>query len=142
MAIIDSLGEFSDAQAVTSSAASTNVIDLGSDRDIGVGRPMYVVLTVDTAISGSSPTVDVDLETDDNESFSSATTIGSFTQMNDTNGTAGATFFISVPSGNERYLRLNYTAGGTVSAGAVNAWLSDCQPTVNRSYPDALQKLY
>ncbi|WP_406568642.1 Bbp16 family capsid cement protein, partial [Burkholderia cenocepacia] len=43
---IDSLLEFSRAQALSASGASTNIIDLGSDRDIGPGRPLWVVVAV------------------------------------------------------------------------------------------------
>lgn len=47
--IIDAHNLFSDAQAVTTSAVGTNVIDLGSDRSIGNGEPMAVLFTVDVA---------------------------------------------------------------------------------------------
>lgn len=47
--LIDAQGLFSDAQAVTSSAVGTNVINLSQDRSIGTGEPMAVVFTVDVA---------------------------------------------------------------------------------------------
>jgi hypothetical protein len=135
---IDSLLEFSDAQAVTSSAASANVIDLSSDKNIGPGTPLYVVLTVDTAIAGTSPTVDADIQTDTVENFASPTVIGSFEQITDSNGTQGAQFVLGFPFTNQRYLRLNYTAGGTVSAGAVSAHLTDQQPPAWEALPNAI----
>lgn len=136
--IFDSRLEFSDAQAVTSSAASTNIVDLTSDRDVGPGERLWLVLTVQTAITGSSPTVSAVLQTDDNASFSSATAIATLETLTATNGTAGATFFMAVPSNNERYLRVNYTAGGTVSTGAVNAFLTNQEPKYHAAYPDAI----
>lgn len=141
MAIIDSRGEFSDGQDVTSTAVSTNVIDLEVNRDIGPGRTLYVVVTVDTAIAGSNPTVDIDIQTDDNESFSSADIIGSFRQLDDNAGNGGAAgdmFVLGFPHSNERFIRLNYTAGGTVSAGKLNAWLTDQEPYKHTSYADAI----
>ena len=47
--ILDSLLKFSDAQALTATADSTNVIDLSNDRDIGIGEPMALVVTVGVA---------------------------------------------------------------------------------------------
>lgn len=152
--LVDSRLEFSDAQDVTSTAVSTNVIDLfavGGDqgfapgtatptlRNIGPGRPLWVVLTVDTAITaGTTPTVDVDLQTDADEAFSDPTVIASFRQLDDTNGVAGARFVLGFPYSNERFLRLNYTAGGTVATGAVSAWLTDQEPFDHSTYQDAV----
>ena len=44
---------FSDAQAVTAAAASTNSIDLGAVRDIGTGEELYVVCVCDVAMKDS-----------------------------------------------------------------------------------------
>ena len=59
--ILDKQNEFCTAQAVTASAASTNVIDLSEARNLGLGDGLYVVVTVDVAMtdSGSDSTVDV-----------------------------------------------------------------------------------
>lgn len=46
---LDAENRFSAAQAVTASAAGTNVIDLVSDRSIGNGEPMVIMFTVDVA---------------------------------------------------------------------------------------------
>jgi len=46
---IDAQGLFSDAQALTATAASTNIVDLGSDRNIGVGEEMVVAIFLDVA---------------------------------------------------------------------------------------------
>lgn len=47
--LLDAQNLFSDAQAVTTDAVGTNVIDLGVDRAIGNGEPMCVLFTVDVA---------------------------------------------------------------------------------------------
>jgi hypothetical protein len=46
---VDAQNLFSDAQAVTTDAVGTNVIDLSVDRSIGNGEPMGVVFVVDVA---------------------------------------------------------------------------------------------
>ncbi|HLG28716.1 MAG TPA: hypothetical protein VI387_00780 [Candidatus Brocadiales bacterium] len=47
--ILDAQNLFCDAQAVTTSAVGTNVIDLSADRAIGNGEPMAVLFSVDVA---------------------------------------------------------------------------------------------
>lgn len=45
---IDAENQFSDAQAVTTDAVGTNVIDLSLNRSIGNGEPMAVVFAITT----------------------------------------------------------------------------------------------
>ena len=122
---IDSQHLFSDAQALTATAASTNVIDLGVDGNVGIGEPMAVVLSLDVAADGTTgdETYAVALQTDDNSSFSSAAQIGSATITR--GDAAGSRYIIPVPmdTTGERYLRLNYTLGGTTPTVTVTAFL-------------------
>jgi hypothetical protein len=132
--IIDYNLQFSDAQSVTADAASTNIIDLGSDRDIGVGEEMKIALNFDVAMGGSSPTLAVLVQTDDNSSFSSATTV--LTSRSIAAAALGDTLVLGLPDTNERYIRLYYDVGGssptmTVSASVVK----DAQQW--SSYPNA-----
>ena len=64
---IDSFLEFSDAQAITTSAVGTNVIDLSVERSIGNGEPMAVVFNVvvaaDQGAGDESYTFDVEYAT-------------------------------------------------------------------------------
>lgn len=46
---LDAEAQFSDSQAVTSSAVGDNVIDLGTARAIGNGEPLAVVFVVEVA---------------------------------------------------------------------------------------------
>lgn len=139
--IIDAHNQFCNAQAITANAASTNLLDLGSARDLGVGENMYAVLCVTTAFtdSSSNSTGAVVLQSDDNSAFSSATDVQSLFTIA-TNAAVGTTYIarlqpMAVP---ERYVRLNFTmSGGDFSAGAVTAFLThDVQKYI--SYADGI----
>ena len=69
--MLDAQNLFSDAQAVTAAAGSTNTIDLGIARDIGTGYPLFVALNVDVAMTdgSSDSTVTVTLEGDSTTTF-------------------------------------------------------------------------
>lgn len=131
---IDSLLEFSRAQALSASGASTNVIDLGSDRDIGPGRPLWVVVAF-KANAVAAGTYQIDLQTDDNVGFASPTVIAS---VSPASPKAGQRVVIGMPFGNERYLRLNYTLGGTGPSMTVDAFLTDQEPASWQAYPDGI----
>lgn len=119
--ILDKQLEFSDAQAITATAASTNLVDFGHAKDVSFGEPLEMLIKV-IEVFDNLTSLKVDVEVDDNASFSSATVIGSSTQLLAAL-TAGAEFPINfVPTGTERYMRLNYTVVGTTpTTGTVNA---------------------
>lgn len=135
---LDSRNEFSDAQAVSASAASTNLVDLGGDFNVGKGRPLYWVVQVDTALDDAdgNETYVADLQTDDNSSFSSATNIAMLTFTR--GDAAGTRKYVAVPNENEQYLRTYYNLGGTTPSGAFSAWLTDQEPQSWEALPDAL----
>lgn len=122
---IDAQNLFSDAQALTSTAASTNLIDTGVDGNLGVGEPMAVFLTLDVAADAGNAdeTYSVAVQTDDNSSFSSAATLGTITITR--GDAAGTTYSFLLPkaTSGERYFRLNYTLGGTSPSVTVTAAL-------------------
>lgn len=136
--LIDSRLEFSDGQALTASAASTNIVDLGQDRDIGPGRTLYLVLTVDVAADSGTgnETYAMALETDSSAAFASASVLVSRT-IAAADLDQGSQHVIPVTLTNERYLRVNYTLGGTTPSVTVNAWLTDQEPQAWRALPDA-----
>lgn len=112
--VLDQENLFSNSQAITATAVSENVIDLGVDRDIGKGEPIEVLVAVEVAATSgtSAATLTVELQTDDNESFSSPTVLASSEAYPVGDLVVGfQPFKIRVPRGTERYLRLNYTAG-------------------------------
>ena len=125
---VDAQNLFSDAQAVTSDVASTNLIDLKAVRDMGTGQDIYVVVLVDVAMSdgSSNSTTTVTIETDDADTFGSATTvqtIGTFPALS----AAGTVLVAKLqPSSSwERYIRLKYThTNGDLSTGSFTAFLT------------------
>jgi hypothetical protein len=114
---------FSDKQDVNANAASTNVIDLGVAKDIGPGIPIPLLVQLTADATGTTPTLQVDVEVDDNDAFSSAKVVASYTF---TGGLAGDQMPMQfVPHGvDERYARLNYTVGGTTPVYQVTAGIT------------------
>lgn len=110
--ILDAHNLYSDSQAVTAAAESTNLIDHGSARDFGTGEDLYVVLVVDVALTdaGSDSTVTVALQTDDNDAFSSATTGQTLFTVAAT-AAAGTRYYARLQPDalNEQYSRVYYT---------------------------------
>jgi hypothetical protein len=118
---VDSQLMFSDAQALTTTAVSTNIIDLSTDRNIGKGEPMAIVLTFGVNSGGTSPTLQVVLQTDNDVAFGSLTTIASSAVVLD--AVAGDSIVLPIGYTNERYLRLSYVTGGTTPTATVDAYL-------------------
>ena len=129
---------FSDAQAITADAASTNLIDLGAVRQIGQGEPMGIAILVDVAADSTTgdETYEFELQTDDNAAFSSATEVLA-QAITAARLTAGSLHVIplspSILPLLERYIRLNYDVGGTTPTITVTAWLSPLSALAGRS---------
>lgn len=130
---VDAQLTFSDAQAVTATAASTNQIDTGplfsgnTGRNLGVGENLFIVVTVDVAMTDASSdsTITVTLETDDNSAFSSAATVATLGVIPAVTA-AGAMFVYRLPIATsvpyERYIQLKYTpANGNLTTGSFTA---------------------
>jgi hypothetical protein len=119
---------FSAAQAITTgSAASTDIIDLGSTRDIGSGEVLEVIVVIDqTFTSGGAGTLDVKLQTDTAVGFGTVVTLLSTGATALASLTAGAQIARwRVPRGVLRYLRLQYVvATADMTAGTVTAGIS------------------
>lgn len=125
MGYVDAQHLFSDAQALSGTGAvSTNIIDLSQDRNIGIGSPLAVAITVDVALAGTSPTLVATLQTDDNSGFASPTTLA--TSPTYTALAAGQQVVLGVPAdtASERFIRVNYTLGGTTPTTTVTAYLA------------------
>lgn len=139
MGIIDSQLEFSVKQSLigTGTIVSTNVVDTGGPGDAGVGDTLRFVVQPNISLAGATAVV-VNLQTDDNDAFSSARVLftKSFTAAE---FVAKATLVdIEIPAGAERYLRATYVLTGEASAGQVNAVLvEDVQR--NRAYESGFE---
>ncbi|CAM8501902.1 hypothetical protein KVG90_21690 [Klebsiella pneumoniae] len=127
--ILDKLLMFSEAQAVTASAASTDVIDLGpidgTRRDIGVGYPLELFVNVNTtAAAAGAATVNIQLQTSpDNSTWTTLTSSGDLALSALTSGKR--VMSQKVPQGVQRYLRFNYVVGtGPLTAGAFTAGIN------------------
>ena len=142
--MLDAQSMFSNAQAITASAASTNYFDQGAPgtppyaaaplgQDLGAGNAIPIVVEVTTDFA-TLTSLKVAVEVDDNTSFSSATTVMETEAIPAASLVAGYRFSLNgVPLGtNERYIRLYYTVGGSnATAGAVTAHMG-APATTNR----------
>lgn len=122
--LLDQQALFSAAQAITATAASTNVIDAGSNKDVGkYGDIPLLIQVVESFNTLTSLTVTV--QTDDNSAFSSATDVLSLTIPLASLVQGYKSPVITLPMKIERYIRLNYTVTGTApTAGKVTAGIT------------------
>lgn len=143
--IMDSLLEFADGEDISQSAGTylaTNQIDMSVVRDIGNGQPVYLVIQVDVAVSGSSSTIEWRLRSDNTATTHATTSTGHYSSGAIAEATlvAGYQIVIALPVEGqvyERYLGLQAIVGtATTSAGTYSAFLT-IDPAGNKSYPDA-----
>lgn len=137
--IFDLNNLFSNAQAITATAASTNIIDLGAPgtvygaaaalvRDIGPGNDVPIRVQVVESFNNLT-SLTADLQSDDNSGFASPATVWTSGAVPLASLVAGYVFNMEdVPRrSNERYLRMNYTVTGSaptlgkITAGIVAA---------------------
>lgn len=125
MSLLDSQNELSNKQtliAAVGTHVSTNVIDLSVDRDIGKGEPVPFLSQITTLVtSGGAATLQLILETDDNEAMASAETLYTSEVIALATLVAGYKFPINfVPRTNQQYLRASYVIGtADITAGAI-----------------------
>jgi hypothetical protein len=137
---VDALLLFSDAQAVTAAAASTSYINLGSTRDLGVGKQLYVVIICDVAMTdgSSDSTLSVALYGDSTTTFTpdgqqALVTIPALTAI-------GTKFVIPIAPElvKYQYLELYYTPNsGNLTTGSFTAFLTT-EAQLDAKYPDAI----
>ncbi|MEX2991182.1 Bbp16 family capsid cement protein [Serratia fonticola] len=129
--ILDYLNMFSQAQAVTVTAVSTDVIDLGplsggnDVRDIGPGYPIeFLAQVATTATAAGAATVTISLQTSKTSDFATATTLLQTSAIPVADLKVGYRYVATVPHGVQRYLRVNYAvATGPLTAGALTTGL-------------------
>jgi len=126
---VDKQLEFSDAQAITGDAASTNHLDLqkaGSWAEKDAWLVVKVNTTFDSALDTGTLTLKV--ETDDDSEFGTATAIYTSAAHAQAALVAGATLLqmrVSDIGALKRYLRLYYDNGTEVfTAGKIDAFIT------------------
>lgn len=120
--LIDKFLQVSSEQAVTSSAASTDVIDFGhANPNSGLTDHLSMAITVDeTATASGSATVTFSLQDSaDNSTFADVSVTAAIAKAS---LVAGAQFIIPMPTKHRRYVRAYYTvATGPLTAGKFSA---------------------
>ena len=123
MGFIDKQALLSEDQAITGSAASTNLIDLGAESSLVMDNPEYnvkIVVQVTTDFA-TLTSLAIALQCDTAATFGSATSLESKSVLL-AGLTAGKQFVFHVPRGVERYIRMYYTVtGDDATAGKVHA---------------------
>lgn len=155
-AIMDSTLEFADAVSVAGTAGTAligNVVDLTTARDVGNGRPLYLVITVDTEVitGGSAGTINFQLVSDAQAAiavdgtatvhFDSGPLVTDDAAANsDQLNAGGLVCCVAIPLEGkvyERYLGiLAVIATTTVTAGKINAYLT-LDPPATKNYANS-----
>jgi len=144
MGAYDELFDLSDAQEITADAASTNYIDMEVVKSqLGVGGDVWLCIRTNTAPTDAADTIAIQLECDDNSSFSSSKNVLTICTLDTTEitvsdarfATAGAWIYrATLPyECDERYVRLYYentTSNGTIT---LDAWLQTFPPKSDRT---------
>lgn len=115
---------FSDNQAITATAASTNILDTlaagtpydaaaAVEKNLGKGVPIPISVRVTEAFN-TLTSLDIAIQVDDNSSFSSAKTVRTVNVLLAALTVGKDIDLRYIPKGtDERYVRLNYTVNGT-----------------------------
>lgn len=145
---IDSKELLSDAQALTATAISTNVIDLlpsggslnagdtggptaNTTVNIGGGKPLYLYIWVHTILDSAGEGATLIATAESSADTSNGTPTVHWTSGSIAEATLAAGYWIAkgvvLPNGNyKRYLCINYTVGvESFTSGKVSAWVSD-----------------
>lgn len=123
--ITDKLLRVSEAQAVTTTAVSTNTIDLSVARDIGEGETLYMHFAIVEAFAGGTSTAFEIIIADDAALTSNVEVVSSSgPELTATLGLGKAVAVkvnLLIGSRGKRYMGARYTVVGTNTAGKVTA---------------------
>ena len=130
--LIDYLNQFCVNQAVTASAFSTNLIDLGKSRDIGAGKELFLVVQNHTLMSPGGVSIQAALQTSaTNGGTNLSGTVNTLMTLASIPAVSPAGFMqiAKLPPGMVggylQFLQLYWTvSGGTLSTGTFSAFLT------------------
>ena len=122
--ITDKLLRVSEDQAITTTAFSTDTIDLSVARDVGEGTALYMNFAVTTALANGT-SVKFEVVISDNANLSSPVVVGSSDAILTAALTVGKNVVVrinpDIAGKGKRYLGARYTVAGTFNAGKVTA---------------------
>ena len=122
--ITDKLLRVSEDQALTTTAVSTNTIDLGVARDMGEGTTLYMNFAVTEALANGT-SVKFEVISSAAANLGSPTVIGSTDAILTAALTLGKNVVVrinpDIAGKGQRYLGARYTIAGTFNAGKVTA---------------------
>jgi len=120
--IIDKALQVSNEQAVTASAASTDLIDFGQvTPDLGLSDRANMVITVDASATAAGAAT-VTFAVQDSADGAAFADVAVTAAIGKALLTAGAQIIIPMPTSLRRYCRVNYTVGtGPLTAGKFSA---------------------
>jgi hypothetical protein len=134
--LVDKQLEFSDSQAVTTTAISTNVIDTlpmtgnpNLTQNLGGFQGAFLVVQVDVTFTGAT-SMAISLESDSTANLATSPTVhfnsGAILEASLIAGSNGGNLIvIPLPAGAyERFLGLRYTVVGTHTAGSISAFIT------------------
>lgn len=126
--ILDNELIFSDKQAITASAVSTNVLDFTGDGQPYEQNFLVVRVVENFTDTGNDSTLTVTLQTDSTDSMSSPKimyTTGAIAYADIPKVGEASLINMRLPYGLERYVRLSYTVGnGNFATGKIDAYIT------------------
>lgn len=125
MPLVDAILIFSDEQAITATAASTNVIDFGeANANLGAGTPLIINFIITEAFA-TCDSLQISLQ--QGSTSTPATELVNLPAILTASLTKGAYIpEIMIPSQHLRYLRLYYTvAGSNATTGKIFAYIGN-----------------
>lgn len=143
---IDRLGLLSDAQALTASALSTNVIDFTNvtpKRQVGAGARLWAMFAIGVAadFTTGDETYQFDLYTSAAADMSSPVVLDSRAIVA-TSLPAGALVAIAIPQARMlEFFSAHYTLAGTTPTITVTSWVTDEEPPEHAVYASGVSQV-